>query len=81
MQNDISRLSASILAHKQSIPYYGIFARILGMPNEGELLKACGSLNIISYQVVKVGTEVSSKIIDEMKTVSKNLNITTEYGG
>ncbi|GAB6906014.1 conserved hypothetical protein [Desulfosarcina cetonica] len=84
IQNEIKRLSASILANKQSIPYYGFFAFILRMPNEEELLKSCGSLNIISYQVIKDdkgAAESASKIYDEMKKVSKNLRITIEYGG
>ena len=81
IQNEIQHLSASILAHKQAIPYYKIFALLLRLPNEEALLKACGALNVVSYQIVKPEEDPYKKIIDSMKTIAKNLRITTEYGG
>jgi hypothetical protein len=81
IQNELKHLSASILAHKQAVPFYKIFSFLLRLPNEEALLNACGILNLISYQIVESKNDTTSKIQDSMKRISEYLNITTEYGG
>jgi hypothetical protein len=84
IQNEIKRLSSSILANRQAIPFYKCVAFILRLPNDESLINACGSLNKISYRVVgqrpaTSGNDIYAEILNEMKKVSKNLKTTLEY--
>jgi hypothetical protein len=85
IQNEMRRLSSSILAHRQAIPFYKYVSFILRLPNDKSLYNACGALNIISYKVTGKGSAATNKdvydrIQKEMKKISENLKITTEYG-
>lgn len=84
IQNEIRRLSSSILAHRQAVPLYKFVATILNLPNDKSLINACGALNIISYKVtgrgpITMNEDVCERIHKEMKKISENLKITTEY--
>jgi hypothetical protein len=84
IQNEIKRLSSSILADRQAILFYMCVAFILRLPNDESLINACGSLNRISYLVAgqkpaSRGNDIYADILNEMKKVSKSLKITLEY--
>ncbi|MGE6246019.1 hypothetical protein ACQKCF_08475 [Psychrobacter proteolyticus] len=85
VQNEVIRLSSMILAKKQAILLYSIFARILRMPSESNLIEGCRSLNLISYLVIKNSSNAlqrkshTREIYEEMKLVSKRLKIQITY--
>jgi hypothetical protein len=85
IQNEIKRLSSSILAHRQAVPFYKYVAFILRLPNDEAFNNACGALNKLSYRIKKQrpgapDNDIYAEILSEMKKVSKNLKITVEYG-
>ncbi|KAF0568905.1 hypothetical protein FQV37_409 [Psychrobacter nivimaris] len=85
VQNEVIRLSSMILAKKQAILLYSVFAKILRMPSESNLIEGCRSLNLISYLVIKNSSDTlqrkshTREIYEEMKLVSKHLKIHITY--
>jgi hypothetical protein len=84
IQNEIKRLSSSILANRQAIPFYKYVALILRLPTDKSLHNTCGALNKISYHVtgkvpVTPGKDRYTEIYNEMAKVSENLRIKTAY--
>ena len=84
IQIEIKRLSSSIIAHRQAIPCYCVFAFILRLPGEKLLVEACRSLNFISHQVnpnLPVGGSQDRYLIihEEIKKISSNLKVRIDY--
>ena len=85
VQNEVIRLSSMILAKKQAILLYSVFAKILRMPSESNLIEGCRSLNLISYLVIKNSSDTlqrqshTREIYEEMELVSKHLKIHITY--
>lgn len=85
VQNEVIRLSSMILAKKQAILLYSVFAKILRMPSASNLIEGCRSLNLISYLVIKNSSDTlqrkshTREIYEEMKLVSEHLKIHITY--
>lgn len=73
-QQELKRLSSSILAYKQAIPFYSFFAFILRMPNEESLVASCQSLNLIANHVVASQESHPNNILMEISKEMKNIN-------
>jgi hypothetical protein len=81
--DEIHRISSSILANRQAIPFYPFFAACLRLPNEKMLLEGCQSLNSIGYHVNPnipfSGGDRYEAIIKEMKEISTNLKVRVDF--
>ena len=81
--DEIHRLSSSILANRQAIPFYPFFSACLRLPNEKMLLKGCHTLNRIGYHVnPKIhfsGGDRYEAIIKEMQEISTNLKVRIDF--
>jgi hypothetical protein len=81
--DEIHRLSSSILANRQAIPFYLFFAACLRLPNDELLLKGCQSLNSIGYHVNPnisfSGGDRYEAIIKEMQEISTNLKVRVDF--
>lgn len=79
----IRRLSASLLAHKQSIWGYHIWIRLLKLPTDESIITACGALNLLAFLVVGIKGDsmknIYANITEQMETVDRCLNIKTQY--
>jgi hypothetical protein len=80
---EIHRLSSSILANRQAIPFYPFFAACLRLPNEKLLLEGCRSLNFIGYHVNPnipfSGGDRYDAIIKEMNEIITKLKIKVDF--
>lgn len=84
IQNELKRLSSSILAYRQAIPLYRFFAFILCLPNDKSLLEASQSLNLVSYLAMKNAPDIKREnkcfeIHKEMKKIGDKLKIRIKY--
>lgn len=85
IQQEIKRLSSSILAHRQAIPCYRWVRVLFGLPSEDALVSSCQSLNWIGGFVVKgapitsLRSDVPIKVYKEMKNINKQLRIRVTY--
>ena len=81
--DEIHRLSSSILANRQAIPFYPFFAACLRLPNEKLLLEGCQSLNSIGYHVNPdipfSGGDRYEAIIKEMQKIGTNLKVKVDF--
>ena len=68
------------MATSTSIPFYKKISCFINLPSEENISNACGSLNLIAYEVVKSNKANYIQITDNMKKIAKMLNIKTEYG-
>lgn len=80
---EIHRLSSSVIAHRQAIPFYFICAFCLRLPKYKQIVEACQSLNSISYHVnpnlkFTMGDRYE-EINKEMQVISDNLKIKVDY--
>ena len=84
-QQEIRRMSSSILAHKQAIPFYGFFAFILRLPSTENIISSCRSLNWIAHHVVKDApripprNDIPLEIYKEMKNINEKLKVIVSY--
>jgi hypothetical protein len=84
-QNEIRKLTSTILAHKQAIPFYRVFSFILRLPTEEAVSDSCLSLNWLSYNVIaerpntKSNIDVYQEIDKHMRIINKKLNIQVFY--
>lgn len=84
-QEEIKRLSSSILAHRQAIPCYRWVRVLFGLPSEDALISSCKSLNWIGSFVVEGSPripprqDVPIEIYKEMKNINKQLRIRVTY--
>lgn len=85
-QQEIRRMSSSILAHKQAIPLYSVFAFVLRLPSTRDLIISCRSLNWIAHHVVKDAPripprhDITLEIYKEMKNINEKLKVIVSYG-
>ncbi|WP_417826181.1 hypothetical protein [Thalassospira povalilytica] len=52
IRDELRSLTGLIVAKRRAVPFYKIVARILNLPNEREVSKACHLLNKIGYAIV-----------------------------
>jgi len=86
LQTELNRLSSSLLANRQAIPWYKHMACLFGLPTEEGLLKGTESINFIAYhlgpkksEILPFVEHVPTAIIEDMKAISANLGITVAY--
>ncbi len=83
IENELKRLSSTILANKQAIPFYKVFSMLRCLPSLENLNSACGSLNLISHYISPNNPDndvnVCSKIHSEMSNVSTHINVQIRY--
>lgn len=85
IQQEIKRLSSSILAHRQAIPFYRWVRFLFRLPSEEALISACKSLNWIGGFVVEGAPRIPPKqdvpieIYKEMKNINRQLRIRVTY--
>jgi hypothetical protein len=85
-QAELKKLSSMILAIKQTIPFYRIISKLLGLPKDSKLILGCQSLNLISYYVIHDDPKMtprynnhSIEINKEMRSLEETLNIRVTY--
>jgi hypothetical protein len=83
IENELKRLSSTLLANKQAVPFYNFFSMLRCLPLPENLNSACGSLNLISYYISpnNPGDEVNvcSEIHSEMSNVATKINVQIRY--
>jgi hypothetical protein len=85
MQDELKRLTATIISKKQAIPYYRVLAKILRLPSESNIIESCRSLNTISAEMV-VETSIHQgklqgaiAIVTELQNISNLLGVRLDY--
>ena len=83
IENELQRLSSTILANKQAIPFYKVFSKLRCLPSLENLDSACRSLNLISNYISPNNpnndVNVCFKIHSEMSNVSTMINVQIRY--
>lgn len=85
MQNELKKLSSTLISKKQAIPAYQFFAFFLKMPCENNIVESCKSLNLISTEMVKgtsmqqVNIQSSIEILSELQKVGELLGVRLDY--
>jgi len=88
LSTEAKKLSAELLAKREAVTRYGLFACILRLPNAAEVTRACGELNNISH-LLRVQSESartnnksdrSAQIHGSMKTIESTLKVRVAFG-
>ena len=85
MQNELRDLISILLSKKEAIPQYNYISKALFLPPEDALIKACQSLNLVGYEMVKETSQDngslkgSINILMELRNVSELLEIRLDY--
>ncbi|ELB2836537.1 hypothetical protein [Vibrio alginolyticus] len=84
-QNELRQIISIILSKKEAIPFYSKVARLLKLPREVDLLKACKNLNFVAYEMCKdtathkTGTVGCTQIVFELHATSDLLDLRLDF--
>lgn len=85
LQNELKVLISTIISKSQSIPFYSVFARVIGLPSETSIIESCRLLNGISYEMVKETSQHQGNlqgpllILTDLQKVSELLKVRLDY--
>lgn len=85
MQDEVKRLGSTLISKRQAIPLYRVFAFLLRMPSEKNIIESCRSLNAISAEMVKDtsrhkgGLQGPVEILMELQKISELLGVRLDY--
>ncbi|HCH5920277.1 TPA: hypothetical protein NK048_004818 [Vibrio parahaemolyticus] len=68
-KSELRQIISTILSKKEAIPCYSKVARILRLPSEIDLLKACQNLNFVAYEMCKDTVTHPKGTVDYTKIV------------
>ncbi|QKU90880.1 hypothetical protein HPY16_14475 [Vibrio cholerae] len=84
-QSELRQIISTILSKKEAIPFYSKVARLLKLPSEVNLLKACMNLNFVAYEMCKdtathkTDTVGCTKIVMELHVASNLLDLRLDF--
>jgi len=85
MSYELKRLGSTLISKRQAIPFYRLFAFLLRMPSEKNIVESCRSLNAISAEMVKETARHKGalpgpvEILMELGKISKLLGVRLDY--
>ena len=80
---EMQRLASELIACRQAIPGYRFWSVVLGLPKYNNILKASGSLNLLSALAYQPGeSKIRNSHLEvskSMKSLESNLNAIVSY--